>query len=52
MAKTPFMFKCTGAARYTGKQAPKCNGGHGCVLCNQKWAKAQKNVSGKSRARN
>ncbi len=49
-----FMFKCANAAHYSAKQPPRCNGGKGCVICNQKWAKAQKakaNASGKSRTR-
>lgn len=37
-----FMFKCKDADAYKAKQKPKCNGGKGCVIRNQKWARAKK----------
>ena len=37
-----FLFKCKSADKYQAKFAPKCNDGKGCVICNQKWAQAQK----------
>lgn len=42
-----FLFKCKSADKYQAKQPPKCNSGSGCVICNQKWAKAQKGQNGK-----
>jgi len=42
-----FMFKCKSADAYQAKRKPQCNDGDGCVICNKKWAAAQKKAKRK-----
>jgi hypothetical protein len=46
-----FLFACKSAKAYQAKSAPKCNGGEGCMVCNQKWARAQKGAKNAPRKR-